>query len=200
MLQIAIIELRDAPIGFGVLEVWAEDDQGACVTKKMTMQVKAAAKIGIEWHQTGSGFVFDPDKMGEAKAKTQRAWALAQDKIASGEYDLIVLDEFTYALDFGWLDTAEVLAWLDEHKPPELHLIVTGRDAVPELLEYADLVTDMGNVKHPFDQGVQAQRGIAFTLHGHHPRLHYYAVAVGVALHGHDFGGKYLFIHDMAGN
>jgi cob(I)alamin adenosyltransferase len=125
-------------------------------------EVKAALKMGIEWHQTGDGFVFDPDKMDAAKAKTRRAWALAQDKIASGAYDLIVLDEFTYALEFGWLDTGEVLAWLAEHKPPELHLVITGRDALPALIEYADLVTEMGNVKHPFDRGVQAQRGIEF--------------------------------------
>jgi cob(I)alamin adenosyltransferase len=125
-------------------------------------EYKAAVKMGIEWHQTGDGFVWDPDKMDEARAKTQRAWALAQSKIASGEYDLVVLDEFTYALDFGWLDAEEVLAWLDEYKPPELHLVITGRDAVCELIEYADLVTDMGNVKHPFDEGVQAQKGIEF--------------------------------------
>ena len=125
-------------------------------------EVKAALKMGIEWHQTGSGFVFDPAKMDAARAKTRRAWALAQDKIASGAYDLIVLDEFTYALEFGWLDSGEVLAWLAEHKPPELHLVITGRDALPALIEYADLVTEMGNVKHPFDRGVQAQRGIEF--------------------------------------
>jgi cob(I)alamin adenosyltransferase len=125
-------------------------------------EFKAAERMGIEWHQTGDGFVFDPAKRAAAKAKTQRAWALAQEKIASGAYDLIVLDEFTYALDFGWLDSGEVLGWLAENKPPELHLVITGRDAVPALIAYADLVTEMGNVKHPFDAGVQAQRGIEF--------------------------------------
>jgi cob(I)alamin adenosyltransferase len=125
-------------------------------------EVKAAAKLGIEWHQTGGGFVYDPSEVGEAKARTWRAWALAQEKIASGAYDLIVLDEFTYLLKFGWLDPGEVLTWLDENKPPELHLVITGRDAVPELVAYADLVTDMGNVKHPFEEGVRAQRGIEF--------------------------------------
>jgi cob(I)alamin adenosyltransferase len=125
-------------------------------------EVKAAAKLGIEWHQMGGGFVWDPDKMDKARAKTQRAWELAQKKIASGAYDLIVLDEFTYALDFGWLKAEDVLTWLDEYKPHDLHLVITGRDALPELVEYADLVTEMGNVKHPFDEGVPAQRGIEF--------------------------------------
>jgi cob(I)alamin adenosyltransferase len=125
-------------------------------------EYKAAARLGIEWHQIGDGFVWHPTQDDEAKAKALRAWALAQEKIASGAYDLIVLDEFTYLLKFGWLDPEEVLAWLAENKPPELHLVITGRDALPALIEYADLVTDMGSVKHPFDEGVQAQRGIEF--------------------------------------
>lgn len=125
-------------------------------------EVKAAERLGIEWHQTGGGFVFDPDEMDEAKAKTQRAWTLAQEKIASGAYDLIVLDEFTYVLKFGWLDLERVVSWLAENKPARLHLVITGRDAAPALVEYADLVTEMGNVKHPFDEGVRAQRGIEF--------------------------------------
>ena len=98
----------------------------------------------------------------DAGTPADRAWVLAQEKIVSGAYDLIVLDEFTYALKFGWLDVQDVLTWLAENKPPDLHLVITGRDAVPELVEYADLVTDMGNVKHPFDEGVRAQRGIEF--------------------------------------
>ena len=125
-------------------------------------EVKAAAKLGIEWHQIGEGFVWHPTQDQEAKAKARRAWVLAQEKIASRAYDLIVLDEFTYVLKFGWLDPEEVLTWLAENKPSELHLIITGRDAVPALVEYADLVTDMGNVKHPFEQGVRAQQGIEF--------------------------------------
>ena len=125
-------------------------------------EVKAAAKLGIEWHQMGDGFTWRSRDMDETVSKARRAWGLAQEKITSGAYDLIVLDEFTYVLKFGWLDPEEVLTWLAENKPSELHLIITGRDAVPALVEYADLVTDMGNVKHPFEQGVRAQQGIEF--------------------------------------
>ena len=125
-------------------------------------EVKAAAKLGIEWYQMGDGFTWRSTDMDETIAKAQRAWAMAREKIASGGYDLIVLDEFTYALKYGWLKTEDVLGWLAENKPPELHLVLTGRDALPALVEYADLVTDMGNVKHPFDEGVRAQRGIEF--------------------------------------
>ena len=100
--------------------------------------------------------------MTQSIQKAREGWKLAQDKIAGGAFDLIVLDEFTYACRFGWLDTAEVVAWLRANKPAALHLIITGRDAPPELVDYADLVTEMQCVKHPFEQGVRAQRGIEF--------------------------------------
>jgi cob(I)alamin adenosyltransferase len=74
-----------------------------------------------------------------------------------------VLDEFTYPLHFGWLDVNEVIAWLKENKPPMLHLIITGRDAPQALIEAADLVTEMREIKHPYrDQGIKAQRGVEF--------------------------------------
>jgi len=80
-----------------------------------------------------------------------------------GPYDLLILDEFTYTMHFGWLDAGEVVAWLAANKPPMLHLIITGRNAPKELIEYADLVTEMREIKHPFaDQGVRAQAGIEY--------------------------------------
>jgi cob(I)alamin adenosyltransferase len=125
-------------------------------------EIRAAERLGIEWHKMGSGFTQPAGDTGEATAKARRGWELAQEKIASGDYDLIVLDEFTYPLNYGWLDRKEVIAWLQEHKPPALHLVITGRDAPPALIEFADLVTDMQKVKHPFDRGVKAQPGIEF--------------------------------------
>ena len=125
-------------------------------------EVKAARRLGIEWHQIGDGFTWLSKNMSESVAKTHRAWALARKKIASGKYDLIVLDEFTYPLKYGWLDVADVIAWLRENKPPALHLVITGRDAPPALIEFADLVTEMDKVKHPLDQGIRAQPGIEF--------------------------------------
>ncbi|MCS7003120.1 MAG: cob(I)yrinic acid a,c-diamide adenosyltransferase, partial [Dehalococcoidia bacterium] len=82
--------------------------------------------------------------------------------IASGEYDLIILDEFTYPLAYGWIPTDEVVAWLRENKPPMLHLMITGRYAPDELVAFADLVTDMTKVKHPLDAGIRGQPGIEF--------------------------------------
>jgi cob(I)alamin adenosyltransferase len=89
-------------------------------------------------------------------------WSLAQEKISCGDYDLIILDEFTYLLHFGWIDCAAVLDWLRSNKPPNLHLVITGRYAPQELVEAADLVTEMQEIKHPFKQGIKAQAGIEF--------------------------------------
>ncbi len=125
-------------------------------------EIKAAKKLGLEWHTTGDGFTWTSKDMDQTTARALRGWTLAQEKIASGQYDLIVLDEFTYALHFGWLDTRQVLDWLKANKPADLHLVITGRDAPAALVEYADLVTEMLAIKHPFEQGVKAQAGIEF--------------------------------------
>jgi cob(I)alamin adenosyltransferase len=126
-------------------------------------EVKAAQKLGIEWLSTGDGFTWLSKDMDETAARALHGWKMSQEKIASGHYDLIVLDEFTYPLHFGWLDVNEVITWLRENKPPMLHLILTGRDAPQELIDYADLVTEMKEVKHPYEeQGIPAQTGIEF--------------------------------------
>jgi len=125
-------------------------------------EVKAARKLEIEWLSLGDGFTWTSKDMDETIAKARHAWALAQDKIASNEYDLILLDEFTYPLQFGWLEIKEVLDWLKNNKPTRLHLIITGRNAPTELIEMADLVTEMQSIRHPFDQGISAQPGIEF--------------------------------------
>jgi len=125
-------------------------------------EVKAAQRLGIEWHKTGDGFTWTSKDIDETRAKALHGWELAKQKIASGEYDLVILDEFTYPLAFGWLDPVAVIEWLRSHKPPQMHLIITGRDAPPLLIEYADLVTEMREVKHPFAIGVKAQVGIEY--------------------------------------
>ena len=125
-------------------------------------EVKAAKKLGIEWHTTGDGFTWTSKDMGQTTARAIKGWELAQEKITSGQYDLIVLDEFTYALHFGWLETRQVIDWLKANKPSDLHLVITGRNAPAELIAYADLVTEMLAIKHPFDQGIKAQAGIEF--------------------------------------
>ncbi len=125
-------------------------------------EIKAAKKLGIEWHTTGDGFTWTSKDMDETTARARHGWEIAKEKIASNQYDLIVLDEFTYALHFGWLDTTQVVEWLKANKPANLHLVITGRNAPEALIQYADLVTEMHLIKHPFDQGIHAQPGIEF--------------------------------------
>ncbi|MCC7447058.1 MAG: cob(I)yrinic acid a,c-diamide adenosyltransferase [Anaerolineae bacterium] len=125
-------------------------------------ETKAFKRMGIELTPMGDGFTWTSRDMDETQAKALNGWTVAQHEIASGEYDIFLLDEFTYLMHFGWLDAGEVVAWLRQNKPPSLHLIITGRDAPPELISYADLVTEMKLVKHPFEQGIKAQPGIEF--------------------------------------
>lgn len=125
-------------------------------------EIQGARKLQIEWYSLGDGFTWLSKDIEKTADKARQAWALSQEKIASHAYDLIVLDELTYAFHHGWLSVTEVIAWLREHKPAEMHLIITGRDAPPELIEFADLVTEMREIKHPYQHGVKAQAGIEF--------------------------------------
>lgn len=127
-------------------------------------EIKAVERMGnIDWLSSGDGFTWTSRDMDETRAKALHGWQMARQRIASGRYDLLVLDEFTYPLHYGWLDTAGVINWLRANKPPMLHLIITGRYAPEALIQYADLVTEMRNIKHPLkEQGIRAQAGIEY--------------------------------------
>ena len=125
-------------------------------------EIKAAKKLGIEWLTTGDGFTWTSKDMDETIARAVNGCAIAKEKITSRNYDLIILDEFTYTLHYGWLNTNDVIDWLKTNKPEAMHLIITGRDAPPALIEYADLVTEMLEVKHPYQKGILAQKGIDY--------------------------------------
>ncbi len=126
-------------------------------------EIRAARDLGIEVEGMGDGWTWRSKDLDESAALARAGWARAQQVIAAGEHDLVVLDEFTYPMHYGWLDTAEVLAWIAAHKPSMLHLAITGRYAPEALIEAADLVTEMRLIKHPFkEQGIRAQPGIEF--------------------------------------
>jgi cob(I)alamin adenosyltransferase len=125
-------------------------------------EIKAAKKLGIEWHATGDGFTWLSKDMDETTARALHGWKIAKEKIASDQYDLIVLDEFTYTMVYKWLDTDEVMEWLRLNRPSDLHLVITGRSAPEALIQQADLVTEMKVIKHPYEQGITAQPGIEF--------------------------------------
>ncbi len=125
-------------------------------------EIKAAKKLGIEWHTTGDGFTWLSKDMDETTARALHGWEIAKEKIAGDQYDLIVLDEFTYTMAYEWLSTDEVLEWLRLNRPSNLHLVITGRSAPDALIQQADLVTEMKVIKHPYEQGITAQPGIEF--------------------------------------
>jgi cob(I)alamin adenosyltransferase len=115
----------------------------------------------LAWHTMGEGFTWETQDRARDMAAAAAAWAKAQELIAAPQIKLLVLDELNIALRYDYLSLAEVVAALRSRRPG-LHIVVTGRNAKPELLDAADLVTEMSLVKHHFAAGVKAQAGIEF--------------------------------------
>jgi cob(I)alamin adenosyltransferase len=122
---------------------------------------KIGRQVGIDWWALGDGFTWDSQSMEESEAIARAAWEHAQSLIASADYDLIVLDEVTYPINWGWIDVDEAMSTLRD-RPEKVNVILTGRDAPAPLVEIADTVTEMRKVKHAFDRGVMARRGIDY--------------------------------------
>lgn len=122
---------------------------------------KAARKAEIEIHPLGDGFTWLSKDIEKDKELARQGWEICKLKILSGDYDLIVLDEMTYVLKYGWLAWEEVHQVL-EQRPEGMHIVITGRYAIPELIEYADTVSEITDIKHHYDAGVKAQKGIEF--------------------------------------
>ena len=122
---------------------------------------KAARDLGVDWWSIGEGFTWDSADLSEDEAVAQEAWAHARSLLGAGEHRLVVLDELTYPINWGWLDVAEVIDAIAS-RPEHVNVVVTGRDAPAALVDVADTVTEMVNVKHAFDQGVRALRGIDY--------------------------------------
>jgi cob(I)alamin adenosyltransferase len=115
----------------------------------------------VEWHKMGSGWSW-ARKQGEEDDHARAAaegWAEIKRRIASEQHDLLLLDEFTYPVNWGWIDVDDVVETL-ANRPGHQHVVITGRRADPKLVEVADLVTEMTKVKHPMDAGQKGQRGI----------------------------------------
>lgn len=114
---------------------------------------------GVVWHVLGEGFTWDTQNLERDTETAQRGWAVVQKMLNDPVLDLIVLDELTYPLKFGWLDLAVVLNDL-KNRPPMQHVVITGRGAPEALCAAADTVTEMTDIKHAFRAGIQAQKGI----------------------------------------
>jgi len=115
----------------------------------------------VEWHTLGEGFTWETQDRARDVAAAERAWVATQKMMADPAIRLIVLDELNIALRYDHLDIAAVVAVLRARRR-DLHVVVTGRNAKPEMIEAADLVTEMTPVKHHFAAGVKAQEGIEF--------------------------------------
>jgi len=124
----------------------------------------SAEKLGIEVHTMGDGFTWDTKNPEQDQQTARKTWDLCVEKLRTGEYDMLVFDELVYCLSYGFLPVDEIVDELKQARAeqPALHIVVTGRDAPKELIEIADLVTEMTEIKHPFQAGIRAQRGIEF--------------------------------------
>jgi len=129
--------------------------------KWKTGERKLADHLGIEWHTLGDGFTWESTDLDETAAKGRHAWEVARAKLASGEYQLLILDELTYAAKYGWVPVDEIVAGIRE-RAPKTNVVVTGRDAPEELVALADTVTEMRKVKHAYDEGIKAIKGIEY--------------------------------------
>jgi len=122
---------------------------------------KLADHLDIEWHTLGDSFTWESTDMDETIAKGRHAWDVSAEKIVSGDYDLVILDEVTYAVKYGWVGVDEVVKTL-ENRPVRTNVVVTGRYAPDEVIAIADTVTEMVKVKHAMDEGIKARKGIEY--------------------------------------
>jgi cob(I)alamin adenosyltransferase len=122
---------------------------------------RAARKIGVEMRAMGDGFTWRSKDLEQSADLARAHWEDCKEVIASGQYDVVILDEFTYPIHYGWIPVEEVIEVLKK-RPEMQHVVITGRNAPAALIEYADLVTEMRLIKHPYEKGIKAQPGIEF--------------------------------------
>lgn len=124
-------------------------------------EARVLSGLGAEWHTMGDGFTWDSDDLERSAEMARLAWATAKEAITSARFRLVVLDEVTYPINWGWISGEEVASCLAS-RPAEVNVFATGRDAPPVLVSVADTVTEMVNVKHAYDAGIRAAKGIDF--------------------------------------
>ena len=115
-----------------------------------------------QFHTMGEGFTWETQDKSRDIEMAQAAWAKAKELISDENNRMVLLDEINIALRYDYIDVVEVVDWLKANKPPMTHVVLTGRNAKEELIEIADLVTEMELIKHPFRSGVKAQAGVEF--------------------------------------
>ena len=126
-----------------------------------TCEEKIARQLGVDWHAFGEGFTWDSDDLSNDRAHAAAGWAKAVETMNAGKHQLVIFDELTYLSSFNWLDISEIVSAIS-NRPSHVNVIITGRDAAPELIEIADTVTEMREVKHAYQQGIRAMRGLDY--------------------------------------
>ncbi|HEX77824.1 MAG TPA: cob(I)yrinic acid a,c-diamide adenosyltransferase [Dehalococcoidia bacterium] len=122
---------------------------------------RAARRMGIEILARGTGFAWQTRDTDRDRSLAGELWSLAREKIASGAYHMVILDELSYPVRYGWIPVDTVLEVL-RNRPNWVHVVITGRDVPQELIDLADVVTEMKEIKHPLHEGIKAQPGIEF--------------------------------------
>lgn len=122
---------------------------------------KVGRDLGVDWWALGDGFTWDSANLDESTAIAQEAWRSAMEHINSNKYRLVILDEVTYPMNWGWIDPAQVISTL-VNRPEKVSVICTGRDASAELMAVADTVTEMRKIAHAYDNGIRAKKGIDY--------------------------------------
>ena len=118
-------------------------------------------QLGVDWWAIGEGFTWESTDLSEDQAVAAEAWAHSRAVIEAGAHELVVLDEVTYPINWGWIDIADAVSVIRD-RPTHVNVVCTGRDAPDELVAIADTVTEMRVVKHAYDRGVRAKKGIDF--------------------------------------
>jgi cob(I)alamin adenosyltransferase len=122
---------------------------------------KIGRQLGVDWWVIGEGFTWESDDLTRDEAVAREAWQHAKSIIEAGDHQLVILDEITYPMTWGWIDTDDVVATIRD-RPESVNIVATGRDAPAALVEVADTVTDMRMVKHAYQRGISAKKGIEY--------------------------------------
>jgi cob(I)alamin adenosyltransferase len=122
---------------------------------------KVGRQLGVDWWAIGEGFTWLSEDLGKDEAVAREAWSHAKATILAGEHELVILDELTYPINWGWIDEGDVVATLAA-RPAKVSVVVTGRNAPEALVAVADTVTEMRKVKHAYDAGIMARKGLDY--------------------------------------
>ena len=126
-----------------------------------TGEEKILSSLGVDWLAAGNGFTWDSEDLDESRALARGAWEKAKELIAAGDHRLVVMDEISYALTWEWIDVADVVNSIT-NRSEKTSLVLTGRDMHADVIEVADTVTEMVSVKHAFEDGILAKKGIDY--------------------------------------